>query len=137
MAQVRSLQLRVAAEQQCVLREQHITARMWMEKAQAEERTEQAMAMVQELEQQVNGWERWHTSQRRQQRQRKQQLLQSPPEHMLHSLLSEWGVSSTQALKAEERSSLAAGLSAAASALLSGAVPPPPGLAPQRPAPGA
>ena len=42
--QVLQLQLRLAAEQQCVLREQHITARMWLEKSQAEERAEQARA---------------------------------------------------------------------------------------------
>mgnify|MGYP007078106509 CR=1 FL=1 len=29
------LKLRLAAEQQCLLREQHITARMWIEKSQA------------------------------------------------------------------------------------------------------
>ena len=131
LSQVRALQLRVAAEQQCVLREQHITARMWMEKAQAEERTEAALAAVAELEGQVAGWEKWHQSQRRQQRQRKQQVLQSPPEQMLHTLLAEWGVGSVQALKADERASLAAGLVAAANALQSGAVPPPPGLPPR------
>ena len=38
--QMQQLQLRLAAEQQCVLREQHITARMWIEKSQARSRRE-------------------------------------------------------------------------------------------------
>jgi hypothetical protein len=134
MAKVELLQLRVAAEQQCVLREQHITARMWIEKAQAEERTEAALRSVRELEQTVGAWEAWHQSQRRQQRQRRQHALRSTtPEAMLRALLAEWGITSVQSLKLEERHKLAAGLAAAVSALLSGRSPPPPGLQRERP----
>ena len=140
MAKVEMLQLRVAAEQQCVLREQHITARMWIEKTQAEERTEAALKSVADLEQTVAAWEAWHQSQRRQQRQRRQHALRSTtPEAMLRALLAEWGVTSVQALKLEERQKLASGLAAAVSALISGKSPPPPGLAAAaaRPAEGA
>ena len=125
---MKALQLRVAAEQQCVLREQHITARMWMEKAQAEERTEAALSKVAELEEQIAGWEAWHASQRRQARQRRAKALQTAPQVMLRALLAEWGVTSLNSLKLDERHKLAAGLAHAVSALLVGYNPPPPGL---------
>ena len=112
-----------------MLREQHITARMWIEKTQAIERTEQAVAQVKELERTVSEWEAWHTSQRRRSKMRRQHALKSTtPQAMLTALLAEWGITSVQALKLEEREKLAAGMTAAAEALLSGASPMPPGL---------
>ena len=123
-----ALQLRVVAEQQCVLREQHITARMWMEKSQAEERTEAAMRRVKELEKDVAAWESWHESQRRQQRRRRAQALRASPEDMFRNVLAEWGVQSVSALKLEERHRLAAGLATTVATLLTGKPAPPPGL---------
>jgi hypothetical protein len=76
----------------------------------------------------VAGWEAWHQSQKRQKRQQRQQALRAPPDVMMRSLFNEWGVSSVQSLKLDERHSLAAGLAAAISALLGSAPPPPPGL---------
>ena len=99
-----------------------------MEKAQAEERTDSALRRCAELERNVAAWEAWHQSQRRQQRQRRQNVLRAPPDEVLRTLLSEWGAPSVQALKAEERHRLAAGLATAVAALLQGKMPPPPGL---------
>ena len=113
MKTVEMLQLRVAAEQQCVVREQHITARMWMEKAQAEERTDAALEKISELEGQVAAWEAWHQSQRRQQRQRRKEAMlgfDRNPEAMLRAMLSDWGITSVQAMQPAERERLAAGL---------------------------
>ena len=126
--EVKSLKLRFAAEQQCVLREQHITARMWMEKAQAEERAEQSERRIQELERNVKAWEAWHQSQRKQARARRQQALRASPDELMRMILGELGVQSIQALKPDERHHLAAGLATAVSALLVGKPPPPPGL---------
>jgi ankyrin repeat protein len=126
--EVKSLKLRFAAEQQCVLREQHITARMWMEKAQAEERAEQSERRIQELERNVKAWEAWHQSQRKQARARRQQALRAAPDELMRMILGELGVQSIQALKPDERHHLAAGLATAVSALLVGKPPPPPGL---------
>ena len=132
---VNSLQMRVAAEQQCVLREQHITARMWMEKSQAEERAEANERRCEELERNVKAWEIWHQSQRRQQRVRRQKALTAAPDELMRTLLAEWGVQSVQALKQDERHRLAAGLATTVSALLAAKPPPPPGLAAPAPAP--
>jgi hypothetical protein len=125
---IEKTKLRFAAEQQCVLREQHITARMWMEKAQAEERAEQSERRIQELERNVKAWEAWHQSQRKQARARRQQALRAAPDELMRMILGELGVQSIQALKPEERHHLAAGLATAVSALLVGKPPPPPGL---------
>ena len=100
----------------------------WIEKSQAEDRTDAAMRRVAELEQQVTAWEHWHHSQRRQQRQRRHQAMRAPPEAMIHNLLAEWGAPSVQSLRLDERHRLAAGLAAAVSALLSTKPPLPPGL---------
>jgi len=54
---VQSLQLRLAAERQCVTREQHITARMWLEKSQAEEDRAEGAAKVAELQGVLAQWE--------------------------------------------------------------------------------
>ena len=70
----------------------------------------------------------WHTSQRRQARQRRQKALQTAPQVMLRGLLAEWGVTSLNSLKIDERHQLAAGLAHAVTALLVGHTPPPPGL---------
>ena len=127
-AQISMLQLRVAAEQQCVLREQHITARMWMEKSQAIERADAAVRRCDELERDVSAWEAWHQSQRKQQRQRRQQALKAAPDELLRSLLADWGAPSVNALRPEERHRLAAGLATSVAALLNGKAAPPPGL---------
>lgn len=111
-----------------MLREQHITARMWMEKAQAEERAEQSERRIQELERNVKAWEAWHQSQRKQARARRQQALRASPDELMRMILGELGVQSIQALKPDERHHLAAGLATAVSALLVGKPPPPPGL---------
>ena len=59
--------------------------------------------------------------------------LNSKGLHVLRALLAEWGITSVQTLKPEERQRLAAGLSGAVSALISGKSPPPPGLQPAGP----
>jgi hypothetical protein len=55
--QLQALQLRVAAERQCVTREQHITARMWLEKSRAEEAAAEQAARVEELQGVIAQWE--------------------------------------------------------------------------------
>lgn len=131
-AEVAKLHLRIAAEQQCVLREQHIVARMWIEKSRAEEAAEAADVHSAELEATVAGWEAWHRSQRRQQRQRRQRgvsgALRAAPAELLGGLFIEWGVPSVSELKREERHVLAATLEAAAAALRQAAPPRPHGL---------
>ena len=127
-AEVAELQLRVASEQQCVLREQHIVARMWIEKSRAEETAEAAAKRAAELESTVAGWESWHLSQRKQQRARRQAAVRQAPDQMLRNLLSDWGVVSATALKPEERTALASNLEAAAAAIRHGTPSRPPGL---------
>ena len=72
-------------------------ARRWIEKSQAEERTEAALTRIAELEQTVSAWESWHQSQRRQQRQRRHQAMRAQPDAMLRTLLADWGVQVTTA----------------------------------------
>ena len=125
--QLQQLRLRLAAEQQCVLREQHITARMWIEKSAAEERAEAAEARANELQAQVDGWVGWHDATRRQQRQLRQQRLgvwAAQPEKLLQSLLQNPAAPaapSAAALSREQRDQLAAALRAAAQLVVSGA----------------
>ena len=119
--QLLQLQLRVAAEQQCVMREQHITARMWIEKSQAEEAAEALQQRCDELKTQLGSWEAWNLAQRRQQRQRRQQAVQrwdEEPELLLRHLLADHDWRGTpQAWPLEERRRLGRTLMAAANLL--------------------
>ena len=127
--QLQQLRLRVGAEQQCVVREQHITARMWLEKTQAEERVEQMRVQCEELQADVADWEAWHQTQRRQQRQRRQQAMRwaQNPSELLQVILGEMGLHSIADVQHEQQQRLAAALDAAA-ALLRGVPARPPGL---------
>ena len=130
--QVLQLQLRVAAEQQCVMREQHITARMWIEKSQAEEAAEALQQRCDELKTQLASWEAWNLAQRRQQRQRRQQAVQGwerEPELLLRHLLADHDWRGTpQAWPLEERRRLGRTLMAAANLLHADSPVRPPGL---------
>ena len=106
--QIRQLQMRLVAEQQCVLREQHITARMWIEKSQAEECADALQSRCEELQATVSQWEAWQQRERRQQRLRRQQALQrwtETPEELLAHLMAYQGLASAQSLPAEQRCS--------------------------------
>ncbi|EOD16128.1 hypothetical protein EMIHUDRAFT_245291 [Emiliania huxleyi CCMP1516] len=122
--QLHSLQLRLAAEQQCVTREQHITARMWLEKSQAEEAAAESAAKAAEHQATTAQWDAWHASQRRQQRQRRAILLHgrssegaaswragsgaSPAERLVASICVDvLGLTSASSLPDEARSRLA------------------------------
>ena len=114
---VQQLVLRLAAEQQSVRREQHITARMWLEKSQAEEAAEDARARLADARSQLAAWEAWEAAQRRRQRARRQAAIGSPAQ-LLELVLDALGARSANALSSERRARLAASL-AAASELLS------------------
>jgi len=95
------LKLRLAAEQQCLLREQHITARMWIEKSQAEERAVAASNRAAVFEAQVAGWEAWLQSQKRQKRQQRQQLLKGwreSPDEVLRLILEQLDILSVRVI---------------------------------------
>ena len=114
-----------------MLREQHITARMWIEKSQAEERTEVLQERCDQLQAQLASWEAWQLSQKRQQRQRRQQQLllwAQQPDELLGQFLADYGVASAQALPAEQRRQLGRTLVAAANLLHAGSPMRPPGL---------
>lgn len=119
------------AEQQCVLREQHITARMWIEKSQAEERADTLHSRCEQLQATVSQWEAWQQRERRQQRLRRQQALQrwtEQPEELLAYLMADQGIASAQSLPTEQRLQLGRTLVASANLLHASSPMRPPGL---------